>query len=41
MTKPITGRCFCGAVRFQFNEAPVAVMVATPPAAPSLPDVSK
>lgn len=21
---PITGRCFCGAVRFQFDEAPVA-----------------
>jgi hypothetical protein len=25
MTKPITGRCFCGAVRFQFDQAPIAV----------------
>jgi hypothetical protein len=25
MTKLVTGRCFCGAVRFQFSEAPVAV----------------
>jgi len=25
MTKPITGRCFCGAVQFQFDEAPLAV----------------
>lgn len=25
MTKPITGRCLCGAVRFQFNEAPLAL----------------
>lgn len=24
MTKPVTGRCFCGAVRFQFDEPPVA-----------------
>ena len=25
MTKPITGRCFCGAVQFQFDQAPIAV----------------
>jgi hypothetical protein len=25
MTKLVTGRCFCGAVRFRFSEAPVAV----------------
>jgi hypothetical protein len=25
MTKPITGRCLCGAVQFQFNEAPFAM----------------
>jgi hypothetical protein len=25
MTKLVTGRCFCGAVRFQFSEAPVVV----------------
>ena len=25
MTKLVTGRCFCGAVRFQFSEAPVLV----------------
>ena len=25
MTEPVTGRCFCGAVRFQFNEPPVAL----------------
>ena len=24
MTKSVTGRCFCGAVRFQFDELPVA-----------------
>jgi hypothetical protein len=23
MTKPVTGRCYCGAVRFQFDEAPI------------------
>jgi hypothetical protein len=25
MTQPITGRCFCGAVRFKFNERPIAL----------------
>jgi hypothetical protein len=25
MTEPIKGRCYCGAVRFQFSEAPIAV----------------
>src|SRR5690242_7638144 len=25
MTKPFTGRCYCGAVRFQLDQAPVAV----------------
>jgi hypothetical protein len=25
MNKPITGRCFCGAVRFQFNEPPIVL----------------
>jgi hypothetical protein len=25
MTRLVTGRCFCGAVRFRFSEAPVAV----------------
>src|SRR5688572_19903343 len=25
MTEPIKGRCFCGAVRFQFSEAPIAL----------------
>jgi hypothetical protein len=25
MTETIKGRCFCGAVRFQFSEAPIAV----------------
>lgn len=24
MSKPITGRCFCGSVRFRFDEPPVA-----------------
>jgi len=24
MTNPVTGRCFCGAVRFSFDEPPVA-----------------
>jgi hypothetical protein len=24
MAKPVTGRCFCGAVRFQFDRLPVA-----------------
>ncbi|WP_119299553.1 GFA family protein [Dongia deserti] len=25
MSKPVTGRCFCGAVRFEFDHAPIAV----------------
>ena len=25
MTEPIKGRCYCGAVRFQFSQAPLAV----------------
>jgi hypothetical protein len=24
MAQPVTGRCFCGAVRFQFDELPIA-----------------
>lgn len=25
MTKPVTGRCFCGAVQFKFDEPPLAL----------------
>ncbi len=25
MTTPVTGRCYCGAVRFQFDQSPIAV----------------
>jgi hypothetical protein len=24
MTEPVTGRCFCGSIRFRFNQPPVA-----------------
>src|SRR5262245_46873172 len=25
MTRPVTGRCFCGAVRFEFDQPPIVV----------------